>query len=66
MKNLLLIAYKNGTSDEFAEDQLDTSTYTLKGHASNLIEDWQKGGSLFKFDSYNAVNLTEVISIRYL
>ncbi len=60
----IIIKYKNGTEDIFEESELDSSTYTLKGHASNIINEWKSKFGVYKIDHYHAVNLEEVISIR--
>lgn len=63
----LLIAYKNGTSDEFAEAHIDCSTRTIKGHASTLIRAWKEAKTdLYEIDLYTAVALGEVISVRVM
>ena len=63
----ILIAYKNGISDEFTETQIDCTTLTIKGNASKLIEAWKSTSKgIYRIDDYNAVNLDEVISIRVI
>lgn len=64
----LLIAYKNETSDEFSEKNLDCSKRTIRGHASNIISAWKSlaGNPVYSIDDYNAVLLDEVISIRVM
>lgn len=64
----LTIAYRNGTTDEFDEKQIDCSKKTIKGHAADLIETWQKGTQgtegIYAIDHYNAVLLREIICVR--
>lgn len=63
----ILITYKNGTSDEFCEQQINCSELTIKGNASKLIEVWKKGEKgVYCIDNYNAIFLEEVISIRVM
>jgi hypothetical protein len=63
----LLIAYKNGTSDEFAEVHIDCSERTIKGHASALIREWgEEKKGIYKIDYYTAVVLDEIISVRVM
>ncbi len=63
----ILIAYKNGTSDEFDESQIDCHELTVKGNAGQLIEAWKtKAGGVYCIDNYNAVLLDEIISIRVM
>lgn len=61
----LEIFYKNGQIDSFDEKQLDCTTWTLRGHASQLIQAFSKSSEgVYKIDSYNAVRLDEVASVR--
>lgn len=63
----LLMAYKNGTSDEFAEAQLDCSEKTLRGHASVLIHAWkERKTGIYLLDCYNAIVLDDVLSVRVM
>ena len=63
----LLIAYKNGTTDEFSDAQLDCSSLTIKGHALKLIQAFSgKNPEMHLLDGYNSVNLSEIISIRVI
>ena len=61
----LLIAFENRTSDEFAEDQLDMSKLTMRGHAANLIERLKtQPEGFYPIDNYNAILLEKIISVR--
>lgn len=64
MPDRLIINYKNGTKDVFRDGSLDQKTYTIKGHASQLISAWKKQtAKVWELDSYNAVLLDEVSSV---
>ncbi len=63
----LLIAYKNSTSDEFSEEQLDCKELTIRGHASKLVSALKKGdGGRYAIDNYNCVDLSETLSVRVI
>ncbi len=62
----IVIAYKNRTSDEFDEKQIDCSKLTIRGHTSKIVDAWATSKSFYAIDNYNAVNLEEVISIRVI
>jgi hypothetical protein len=66
MKKGIYITYKNGHTDIFENGDLESKTWTMMGHASEVISAWQTSKEIFKFDNYNAVCLSEVISIRYI
>ena len=59
------ILYKNGWVDVLEEKDLDCSSLTVRGHASELIRQWKSGSTLvWPVDSYNAVALEEIVSVR--
>lgn len=61
----LLISYKNGTSDSFVEKQIDCSRWTIRGHASNIVDALiNKTRGFYKLDNYNAICLDEIVSVR--
>ena len=67
MKDYLVITYKNTADDVYEEKDLDCSKYTLRGHASVLIDKWSKASEkVYLIDHYNAISLEDVISIRVI
>jgi hypothetical protein len=59
------IKYKNGMGELFDEKQIDCSKWTIRGHASNLIEAMkEKNKGIHNLDNYNAIVLDEVMSVR--
>ncbi len=66
----LVIAYKNGTTDEYDETDLDCSKLTIRGHAENLIRYWMDGregnDSVYKIDNYNAIIIDQIICVRVM
>lgn len=59
------IKYKDGTTQDFYAKNINCEFLTIKGHASNIIESWTKiPEGVYKIDNYNAVLLSEVVSIR--
>ena len=66
MKKGIYITYKNGHTDIFEKGNLESKTFTISGHAAAVIDVWKTNKDIYAFDSYNAVCLTEVISIRVI
>ena len=65
MKKQLLIDFKNATGVSFSEENLDCRERTIIGHASALVDAWEKETKgVHKLDSYNAVLLDEIVDIK--
>ena len=65
MKKLILIDFKSSTGVSFSEENLGCRERTIMGHASALVDAWEKGTKgVHKLDSYNAVLLDEILDIK--